>query len=272
MRGFGQWKMAFWTLLAIMVLGGLYLYYASQPPAPQGPQTSILFLGNSFTAANDLPGTFSQLARWGGHPVSTGLLAEGGFKLYQHAARKVTQKVLTGQKWDYVVLQEQSQVPSMEIERNGDMYPAVRTLNDRIRAAGATPILFVTWGRKKGCPEIGYQDYGSMQDQLIEGYKGIAKELGITMSPVGVAWKKAVSERPELELWDGDGIHPSPIGTYLAACVFYAVLYGESPEGIKFHNDLPNDIAVYLQKIAKEVVLTDPTIWNIPKPIPTSIP
>lgn len=258
MKDLAWWKTALGALLAILVLGGLYLYYDRQPPAPQGPQISILFLGNSFTAANDLPGTFTQLARWGGHSVTTTLIASGGAKLYQYAGNEGTLHKITDQKWDYVVLQEQSQVPAIEAERNREMYPAVRTLSEKIKSAGAAPVLFVTWGRKNGCPEIGYADYASMQAQLIEGYKGIASELGIPMAPVGVAWKKVVEQRPNLMLWDGDGIHPSGAGTYLAACVFYAVLFHQDPQGLRYHMGLSPEDAGYLQKIAAETVIPDP--------------
>ena len=30
-----------------------------------------------------------------------------------------------------------------------------------------------------------------------------------------------------------DGSHPTPLGSYLAACVFYAVLYGRDPTGLE---------------------------------------
>jgi hypothetical protein len=41
----------------------------------------VLFIGNSYTYVNDLPGMFSQLACAGGHPVQTGMAAQGGWRL-----------------------------------------------------------------------------------------------------------------------------------------------------------------------------------------------
>ncbi len=35
-------------------------------------------------------------------------------------------------------------------------------------------------------------------------------------------------------MWQQDGMHPLPCGTYLAASVFYAKLFGESPVGNEF--------------------------------------
>ena len=93
---------------------------------------------------------------------------------------------------------------------------------------------------------------------------GIANELSIEVAPVGVAWKAALEGRPELELWGSDGIHPGVEGTYLAACVFYTVIYGKTPEGLKFTAGLPWDIAKFLQKTAGESVLSDTKKWFIP--------
>ena len=35
-----------------------------------------------------------------------------------------------------------------------------------------------------------------------------------------------------MQLFDPDGSHPSPLGTYLNACVFFNILTGESPVGL----------------------------------------
>ena len=231
---------------------------------PLTSKISLLFIGNSFTYVNNLPGTFAQLALSGGHPVTTGMIAPGAYKLYQHAATPFTMKTIQDQKWDYVVLQEQSQVPSIPFEKVNEMYPAVRSMNIAIRQTGALPVLYMTWGRKNGCPEIGYSDYLTMQDQLTQGYMDIANELAIEVSPVGEAWRNAVALRPSLDLWGGDGIHPGPAGTYLAACVFYATIYQESPKGLKYMGDLDYATGDYLQGVADQTVLTDLKRWNIP--------
>ncbi len=43
---------------------------------------------------------------------------------------------------------------------------------------------------------------------------------------------KIQATSPQLNLYFSDGSHPSPIGSYVAACVFYATLYGKSPVGL----------------------------------------
>ncbi|MGD0566033.1 MAG: DUF4886 domain-containing protein [Candidatus Goldiibacteriota bacterium] len=254
-------RIIFFVLPAIIVF---FTSCGDGNPALSGPEISILFIGNSFTSVNDLPGLFTKLAASGGHPVRSDMYAPGGYRLIQHMADQNVTRKLLDKKWDYIVLQEQSQVPAIENEKNNNMYPAVRGFFDRIKAAGAVPILYMTWGRKNGCPEIGYSDYTSMQERLIDGYMGIANELSMEVSPVGVAWKTAHELRPELELWGTDGIHPDVAGSYLAACVFYTVIYGKTPEGLNFTAGLPRDTAGFLQKTGGETVLSDPKKWFIP--------
>jgi len=60
----------------------------------------------------------------------------------------------------------------------------------------------------------------------------LAKETGATVIPVGRVWEKVRSIRPDIQLFDKDGSHPSPAGTYLTACVVYTVLSGKSPIGL----------------------------------------
>ena len=165
-------------------------------------------------------------------------------------------------KWDYIVLQEQSVTPSLP-ERVNAMYPAVRYLTYKIRHSGATPLLYMTWGREKGLPESGFNDYVSMQTQIILGTTGIADELGMEVSPVGMAWKSALEKDPNLNLWQTDGSHPTVEGSYLGACVFYAVIYHKSPVGLDYTDGLPMEMAKFLQMIAADTVLTDPGRWNI---------
>ena len=63
----------------------------------------------------------------------------------------------------------------------------------------------------------------------------LANQLIAPVAPVGYAWLTAWLQNPQLDLWQADGSHPTEQGTYLAACVFYAVLFRQSPE----NNSLP---------------------------------
>jgi hypothetical protein len=217
--------------------------------------TRILFIGNSYTYSGDLPNTFRELARSGGHRVEVGMSAQGGWKLSDHVESPNTVEMLNAKKWDIVVLQEQSRIPADKQERMEQMYPAARTLVSEIREVGATPVFFITWGRRNAWPRFGLLGYQIMQSQVNEGYRAIAEELDAAVAPVGSAWRSAAIWHPELNLWQGDDSHPEKDGTYLAACVFYAVIFDESPEGLTYYAELSEDVASTLQTIAANTVL-----------------
>lgn len=75
-----------------------------------------------------------------------------------------------------------------------------------------------------------------MQQPLNQAYLSLARELGALVAPVGPAWQRALQESRGLPFYQPDQSHPSPAGSYAAACVFYSLLYGK-PAGA-----LPNGV------------------------------
>lgn len=215
----------------------------------------ILFVGNSYTFSNDLPNTFANLARSGGHVVEIAMLAEGGVGFVEHLNSAQFSATLTSSTWDYVVLQEQSQIPSIKASRTQSMYPAARELVQQIRATSAQPIFFETWAHRGGFPENGLSNYEAMQYEVNQGYMRIASELNVRLAPVGLAWFRALQSNPGLQLWQEDGSHPSEQGTYLAACVFYITLFNESPVGLSYRGNLSEEVALQLQEAANSVLV-----------------
>lgn len=152
-------------------------------------------------------------------------------------------------KWDFVVLQEQSQIPANPLLRNSKMYPGARKLVEQIRSLGATPIFFQTSGNRNGWPENGLANYESMQLEIIRGYSEIAHELNVSVAPVGEAWRLAMSKGRQFDLWVDDR-HPNEQGGYLAACILYATIFHSSPVKAQYTGSLPSDLAQELKKIA----------------------
>ena len=206
----------------------------------------------------------TALAKAGGHSIQTGMAAPGGWTLAEHLSSSQTLIALQSSKWDFVVLQEQSQIPAVEPARSQDMFPAISALVQKIRQAGAQPILFLIWVHRDGWPENNLPDYESMQLQINQGYLTIANELVAPVAPVGYAWLTAWLQNPQLDLWQADGSHPTELGTYLAACVFYSVIFRQSPENNSYQAHLPSATAHYLQSVAASTVLSDPAQWNLP--------
>lgn len=225
--------------------------------------TRVLFIGNSYTFTNDLPGMFTKLAHAGGHLVETGMAAQGGWTLADHVNSPTTLNQITSSRWKYVVLQEQSEIPAIQQSRSTIMYPAARVLAGQIEGTNATPIFFLTWAHRDGWPDYGFQDYQTMQLQIDSGYLGIAQELSVPLAPVGYAWLLATGQNSQMDLWQADGSHPTEQGTYLAACVFYAVIFRQSPQGLSYQAGLSNETATFMQQIAATTVLDNPAQWNL---------
>jgi len=229
-----------------------------------GTCTRLLFIGNSYTYANDLPGTFVELAHAGGHAVATDSVAEGGATLADALASSATTDKLAATAWDFVVLQEQSEIPSVAQFREQQMFPAARSLVAEVKAAGATPVFFMTWAHQDGWPEDGLPDYLSMQRQIDLAYVTIAQQLAVPEAPVGYAWSAVNRADPALTLWQDDGSHPTTAGTYLAACVFYATIFHQTPSGIAWTDGLSSHDAGVLQAAATTSVESPAQAWLSP--------
>ncbi|MBI3409198.1 MAG: hypothetical protein HY040_12700 [Planctomycetes bacterium] len=180
----------------------------------------ILFIGNSFTARNNLPGLIADLAAKRGKKIEQCLISRGGASLRAHWNAGEAIKAIKDGHFDYVVLQEQSTLPIKNAKR---MHENVRLFDEAIKAAGAKTILYLTWARKHA-PQT--------QQTITDAYLEIGRELGATIVPVGEVWQRFMRNHDLPVLHDRDGSHPSLAGSYLAACVFYAVLFEKSPVGI----------------------------------------
>ncbi len=190
--------------------------------------------------------------------------AQGGWTCTDHAISAMTLDKIGQQDWDFVVLQEQSDIPAIAEQRNEHMYPAVRLLERKIGESGANTVLFMTWGQRNDLAGVEHKEYADVQAQLQSGYMEIVNELDAMVAPVGIAWQGGIAQDPQLGLWQMDGLHPTREGTYLSACVFYAVIFRQSPEGLTYRAGLSGEIARFLQAIATETVLENPGSWNIP--------
>ena len=238
----------------LLVLGGFGLARLAESPCgplSRTPCVRVLFLGNSYTYVNDLPAVFRDLARAGGRNVETGMVANGGETLAQHAASPDSLGAIRGSRWQFVVLQEQSEIPALAAAWQTEMFPATETLVASIRSAGATPILLETWAHRDGLPDQGLDD-AAMQAAITQGYRSLGAALGVAVAPAGEAWQTVLRANPTIVLWQADGSHPSPAGTYLAACVLYARIFDASPVGIADTGGLSPDVAQALQVAAEQ--------------------
>jgi len=242
------------ALLAVVLLLGL-------AAAQERDTLHVLFVGNSHTYVNDVPGLFESLAVSAGKVAFSDLSAPGGYTLQQHSLLQQTLDMIAQDSWDFVVLQEQSQIPSINSQRFGRMYPACRKLDSLILAHGESTAFYMTWGwRDGGTMHYGgdsspcFRDYFEMQDSVAAAYRMIADELGATLCPVGLAWARARRQVPTIALWQDDMCHATLMGSYLAACVIYGRLFDADPTGLPFAAGLAPDTALFLQTMAAQTL------------------
>jgi hypothetical protein len=187
--------------------------------AEPAPTLRVLFLGNSLTAANDLPELLAALGRARGVRVETGAFTPGGYSLEDHWADQ-GRALLAGGGWDAVVLQ---QGPSALPESQVLLRRFAIAWADEARRVGAVPALYTVW------PEA-YRSYAL--PTVIASYRDAARAAGARVLPAGGAWREAWRRKASLPLYGPDGFHPSPMGSYLAALVIYAGLTDTSPVGL----------------------------------------
>jgi hypothetical protein len=221
--------------------------------------TRVLFVGNSYTYTNDLPVIFKNLSASGGKAVITDMSAPGGFSFENHFEYSETISKIRLGTWNYVILQEQSQMPVIPYYRFNSTYPFAIRLDSIIKSYGQTTVFFVTWGRESGgeqcinlyCSPV-FVNYFHMQDSLTSSYRMISDSTGALLAPAGEAWRTAKTLIPSIDLWDTDGSHPSLKGSYLSACLFYKKLFNQSPVGLSYTAGLSPDDALFLQNCAAQ--------------------
>lgn len=187
-----------------------------QPPRKR---MRAVFVGNSRTYWNDIPGIVVELGRDMGVEISTKVVVEGGQTLEGHWNNGEAQDAITGDWADFVVLQEQGGRESSEEE--WPLYLDYATRFIQLCKRDAAPMIYSTWG---------FKDESDMQPTITERAFAIINDERNTHSevcPVGEAWRTD----PGPELFDDDR-HPSVYGAYLSACVFHALFHSMSPEGL----------------------------------------
>jgi hypothetical protein len=229
-------------------------------------QTSILFIGNSYTANNDLPDVFKKLSADFQRQVFVDTVINRGKNLSYHASQPETYQKIAERKWNYVVIQAHSAElaqPLSVIEANSR--PAITQLIDSIRTQDscARILFYMTWGYKNGNAKWEPIDsYTKMQDWIEKEYLRMSDIFTVPVVPVGAVWREVRRQSPQLELYHPDQRHPSMSGTYLAACTFFAYIYGVSPLNNTMRIDIPVNDKRRIELTASQTVLNNPLKWR----------
>ena len=163
---------------------------------------------------------------------------------------------------DFDVVVWQEDLPLTDVDT---FFEFARKFDTEIKKSGADTVLFMAWpdeevGRRQSTPIT--------IEEIAQAHRDLATELGVEVAPVGLAWQRAMEERPEVDLYNATRFHPSIYGTYLAANVVYATVLGKNPSGLTYLppegiytlsngetiSGITEEEAAFLQRIAWETV------------------
>lgn len=206
----------------------------------------ILFVGNSHTFVNNVPAMVKKLCNKNGISPQITTITHGGYSLYNYAypdksdaqqvkLSKKLKTLLKSEKWDYVILQDNRYSGTRKTTQTKK---AVQALQPLIKKAGAQMVFYMSWAPKAG--HVDYKrgwassptDYMSKKADL---FYGLAEKYNAALAPSGIAFLRANTLLPDVELYSSDKNHASTAGSYLSACVIYATLFGKSPEGTAYY-------------------------------------
>ncbi len=253
---------------------------------------NVLMFGNSYISTNNLDALLHNMLNVSGQNNNTQALTGGGLKLSQHWDNVNTSSDSwnttlrdNNVNWDFVVLQDQSQVPgfnhssSLWIEsRDGAV-----NLAEAIEDESSEAMLMMTWGRRNGDPTnaLIYSNFTNMQNRLEQGYVDFRDNMStssrdVWIAPVGLAYKHlhdsinlsgldpTQSGNTFYDLYTADGSHPSLSGSYLAACVLYASMTGQSPVDSNDTVSLAASLKLELQQAAAATVFNETSHLSYP--------
>ena len=234
---------------------------------------SVLFLGNSYSSYNNLPQLVQSLSSSAGKTLIIDSNMPGGMTISGHVNNATSIAKISQGNWDYVVIQEQSQIPSIDYYRYNEMYPAMTDLKSLIEQYNpcAKIITYMTWGRQYGGQQCGpgatycspvFVDFNHMQDSLTSAYLEISEQLNIQCAPVGLTWQNILNDTT-LILHSNDNSHPTIDGSYVAALTIYSSIWKQPSNGIAFNAGLTQSRALYYQQMSDNTIFNSQNDWNL---------
>lgn len=192
----------------------------------QATGLKLLFIGNSYTYYNKMPELLIALAAASGLPLTIKTVTDGGATLQRHWLHRKALAAICEGDWDYVVLQEHSQLGRQtingieEVNDPAFSHTYVRLFDQAIQQTGAKTLLTQTWA-DQARPEA--------QALLDRAFYKIASEINASVVPVANVWQQIKTElSDEQDLYAADGFHPSPLGSLVSALVFYRYLMAKN--------------------------------------------
>ena len=200
------------------MLPGMVIALACAPPAcaaqasTPADATSILFIGNSLTYANDLPSLVRADGARRGFDVRVRMIAHPNYSLEDHWHLGIADSI-EHIRADYVVMQ---QGPSSLAESRAELIQWSDSIARGTRAAGGEPVMLMVW------PPL---EREFAWDAVRDSYVAAGEAIGARVVPAGERIRARRTADPAARLFAADGFHPALEGSREAASAIVDVLF-----------------------------------------------
>ena len=100
-----------------------------------------------------------------------------------------------------------------------------------------------------------YLSHNEIQHYMIKGYYMMGNKYGAQVISSGVNFERCLKQFPDIKLYNADNIHPTPTGSYLAACTIYGTIFNTTALENKYLPESEYDSNGLLKKVTKEDAL-----------------
>jgi lysophospholipase L1-like esterase len=196
--------------LSLIIASALFMV-ASQPD-PSRRELSVLFIGNSLTYANDLPGLVKKIAFEKGVVLRADMVAYANYALEDHWKDGEIQRLIAAEKYHFVIAQ---QGPSSQEDGRRMLIEYSQRLSKLCARHGCELALFMVWPARSNHHAF---------EQVSTNYRDAATSAGALLCPVGEKWKAYMESTGDYSYYARDGFHPTLKGSRAAAEVIVEVI------------------------------------------------
>ncbi len=247
----------------------------------------VLFIGNSLTFYHDMPQTLQKMLEETHPNIKIDQITIPGISLHAHLENMIvsnygqssstrpkkpgeiteTEKKIAEKDWDVIILQTGTVRVLIPEVRESHFNKAIQKVKSFSTNPNVQLVLFNTWPSKSDYPKE-YCYPGMLIDPSLEGntycspktesleqelceinyaYQTVANQNRIEKTNHGDMYYKIYKDCPEIKLLD-DSFHPSALGSFLNACIFYEFLTGNDAKSLKYTGEIDSNIADVLKK------------------------
>jgi len=236
---------------------------------PGEGDTTVLFIGSSYLAFNNVPDRVRDLASEAGHRVFVRYHLALGQPLSYFAHSPLAATAIRDLDWDFVVLQGGAQSAAYPQVGGESDFLALKELH-RIAtedSPGTKVVYMMPWAYEDGMTwmEGRTEGYEEMQLDIRERTVKWAHELDLVLAPVGMAWYEVLTNWPHEEhyLHDTDWNHASKEGSYLTAATIFSTIWVQDAAAVDYSWEIEKELAGALRTVAGSTVLDSLSLWNV---------